>query len=49
MLGKRHDGEPACGCHLPEVNCAALTVRQLSQERVCELVEEIWAGSPPAC
>jgi Nuclease-related domain len=45
MLGKRHDGEPACGCHLPEVNCAALSVRQLSQERVHELVEEIWAGS----
>jgi hypothetical protein len=45
MLGKRHDGEPACGYHLPEVHCAALTVRQLSQERVHELVEEIWAGS----
>jgi hypothetical protein len=45
MPGKRHDGEPACGCHWPEVNCAALTVRQLSQERVHELVEEIWAGA----
>jgi hypothetical protein len=41
MAGKRHEGQPACGCDQAAVNCAALTVRQLSQERVRELAEEI--------
>ena len=45
MPGKRHDGEPVCGCHQGDVRCVALTVGQLSQERVRELAEEIWAGS----
>jgi hypothetical protein len=45
MPGKRHDGEPGCGCHQGDVRCVALTVGQLSQERVRELAEEIWAGS----
>ena len=45
MPGKRHDGEPVCGCRQADVCCVALTVGQLSQERVRELAEEIWAGS----
>jgi hypothetical protein len=45
MPGKRNDGEPVCGCHQGDVRCVALTVGQLSQERVRELAEEIWAGS----
>jgi hypothetical protein len=45
MAGKRHEGQPACGCDQAAANCAALTVQQLSQERVRELAEEIWAGS----
>jgi hypothetical protein len=45
MPGKRHEGEPVCGCDQADVNCVALKVQQLSQERVRELAEEIWAGS----
>jgi hypothetical protein len=45
MQGKRHESEPVCGCDQADVDCAALTVRQLSQDRVRELAEEIWARS----
>jgi len=45
MPGKRHDDEPVCGCYQGDVRCVALTVGQLSQERVRELAEEIWAAS----
>ena len=45
MPGKRYEGKRACGCNQADVNCAALTVGQLSQERVRELAEEIWEGS----
>jgi nuclease-like protein len=45
MQGKRHESEPACGCDPTDLSCAALTVRQLSEDRVRELAEEIWARS----
>jgi hypothetical protein len=45
MQGKRHESEPRCGCGPADPSCAALTVRQLSQDRVRELAEEIWARS----
>jgi hypothetical protein len=45
MQGKRHESDPACGCDPIDVSCAALTIRQLSQDRVRELAEEIWAQS----
>jgi nuclease-like protein len=45
MQGKRHESEPACGCGPADLSCAALTVRQLSQDRVRELAEEIWTRS----
>jgi hypothetical protein len=45
MQGKRHEGEPAWGCDPTDLSCAALAVRQLSQDRVRELAEEIWARS----
>jgi Nuclease-related domain len=45
MQSKRHEREPACGCDRTDLSCAALTVRQLSQDRVRELAEEIWARS----
>ena len=52
MQGKRHESEPRCGCDPADLRCAALTVRQLSGDRVGELAEEIWArstrGRPPA-
>jgi hypothetical protein len=52
MQGKRPESEPACGCDRTDLRCAALTVRQLSQDRVRELAEEIRArstgGRPPA-
>jgi hypothetical protein len=52
MQGKRHESQPACRCDRTDLRCAALTVRQLSQDRVRELAEEIWArstgGRPPA-
>ena len=45
MQGKRHESEPACGCDRTDLRCAALTVRQLSQDRVHGLAEEIWTRS----
>jgi hypothetical protein len=45
MQGRRHESEPSCGCDPTDVSCAALTVRQLSPDRVRELAEEIWARS----
>jgi Nuclease-related domain len=45
MQGRRHEHQPACGCDPTDVRCAALTVEQLSQDRVRELAEEIWARS----
>jgi nuclease-like protein len=45
MQGKRPEREPVCGCDRTDESCAALTVRQLSQERTRELAEEIWARS----
>jgi Nuclease-related domain len=44
MQGKRRE-EPVCGCGLTDLSCAALKVRQLSQDRVRELAEGIWARS----
>jgi Nuclease-related domain len=37
--------EPACRCDPADLSCAALMVRQLSQDRVRELADEIWARS----
>jgi hypothetical protein len=52
MQDKRPESEPPCRCDRTDLRCAALTVRQLSQNRVRELAEEIWArstgGRPPA-
>jgi hypothetical protein len=45
MQGKRPEREHVCGCDRTDESCAALTVRQLSQERARELAEEIWARS----
>jgi Nuclease-related domain len=45
MQGKRHESEPACGCDPTDLSCAALRVGQLSEDRVRELAEEIWARS----
>jgi Nuclease-related domain len=45
MQGKRHESDPACGCDPTDVSCAALAIRQLSQDRVHELAEEIWTRS----
>jgi len=45
MHGRRHESEPRRGCDPADLRCAALTVRQLSQERVGQLAEEIWARS----
>jgi Nuclease-related domain len=48
MAGKRHEHERACRCDQADASCAALAVRRLSQERVQELAEEIWAASTEA-
>ena len=45
MAGKRHDQGRVCGCDRPDGSCAGLAVRRLSQDRVRELAEEIWAAS----
>jgi hypothetical protein len=45
MQGRRHESEPRCGCDPTDLRCAALAVRQLSQDRARELAEEIWARS----
>jgi hypothetical protein len=45
MAGKRYDGDRACCCNDTDATCAGLAVRRLSQDRVRELVEEIWTAS----
>lgn len=45
MAGKRHDDGRICLCDRADGTCAGLTVRRLSQDRVRDLAEEIWAGS----
>jgi hypothetical protein len=45
MAGKRHDEGRVCLCDRPDGSCVGLAVRRLSQERVQELAEEIWAAS----
>jgi Nuclease-related domain len=48
LASKRHEHERACHCKQADANCSALAVRRLSQERVHELAEEIWAASTEA-
>jgi len=46
MAGKHAQGGRACGCNQAgAADCAGLTVRRLSRERVRELAEEIWTAS----
>jgi hypothetical protein len=45
MAGKRHDDGRLCLCDRPDGGCVGLAVRRLSQDRVQELAEEIWAAS----
>ncbi len=45
MAGKHAQGGRACGCNEAGADCAGLTVRRLSRERVRELAEEIWTAS----
>jgi len=52
MAAKRHGDGRLCLCDRPDGSCARLAVRRLSQDRVQELAEEIWAAAsgdlPPA-
>jgi Nuclease-related domain len=49
MAGKRHEGDGrVCCCDRADGSCAGLAVRRLSQQRVRELAEEIWATSSGA-
>jgi hypothetical protein len=45
MAGKRHDQGRVCLCDRPDGSCTGLAVRRLSQERIQELADEIWAAS----
>jgi nuclease-like protein len=45
MATRHHDDGRVCHCDQPDGTCAGLAVRRLSQDRVGELAEEIWAGS----
>jgi hypothetical protein len=45
MAGKRHEGERAGCCDHAGGACVGLAVRRLSQQRLAELAEEIWAAS----
>jgi hypothetical protein len=45
MAAKRHDDGRVCLCDRPDGTCAGSAVRRLSQDRVQELAEEIWAAS----
>jgi hypothetical protein len=45
MATSHHDDGRVCLCDQPDGTCAGLAVRRLSQDRVGELAEEIWAGS----
>lgn len=45
MAGKGQEGRRVCRCDRADGSCAGQAVRRLSQARVRELAEEIWAAS----